>query len=286
MNASAAGYTYYTQEGTYSVSEDGNEIVFSFPTAAGTTIGNMSSYSGTFPFSQGEDHILIGGTRYEMVSEDSNQEDASAIQQAEQEFLSGDALALPDMPYQIVYTITDEGENGGISYTQSIIKTEDVIALSFSGGAEQYVFERLASGKYAMYVYDNIKGSFVSSASSPVVQALIDQGVMSADTLAVDQTVVDGYCARIDQCMNSYATFRVELSCEGIEQCGDTVCLKYTAPYQTTSGNQEISFLIDPESKICMKGEYFYTDRLGRIYRKTIAVSDFLTDNIEIPDYK
>ncbi len=283
-------YEYATISGTYDINDDGTEITFTFNSEENTPLGNMSSYSGTFPYEWMEDAVLIGNVRYGKTEEISDETASTAADSSssleEPVKLDAISLTLPQEPFEIRYQVTEEGHGISRTYSQELIRTEQGIYLGLGDSDEKYVFERLESGKYLIYRYDPIAGQYLGINRSEAVQNQIDNGVMTEDMIAVDQNVVNGYMVRITEFFDYYEKVKSSLRYQGEETVGETVCQKYTASYVVGETEREMAFWIDPETGLCMKGIYYYEALDGSIYTKAILCDQIAAENISLPEYK
>lgn len=304
----AAGFEVYSYEGTFTLNEEENEIVLSFPigdgqTGSGFPGGGATTVSRTYAFEKGEGYIIIGTDRYEAVTESSttdvpNSEDESAKnaestktdetpELPKSEDIPDDlALKLPD-EYKITYAVT-EGKTFNRAYTQTMIKTDEGIYLELgdTGIGERYVFEKLASGKYIMYQYDAVSGKYTAPMISGAILEQIDKGNMTLDMVAVDGNVLAGYAARIVTYFDYYKTFQGRMKYEGDEQVNGFSCKKYTASFTTVIGEQSVELWIEPELGLCIRGVYSFKSEMGQSTGKTIECTEFVTDGVSLPDYK
>ena len=155
-------------------------------------------------------------------------------------------LKLPEQ-YTLEYKILDEyGWNH--DYIQKISKNEEGYYFDFGDSNEQYVFERIDSGKYIQYKYNSTLGKYQPTMLTPEIQRQIDNGVMTLDMIAIDENVVSGYAARITVNFDLYKSFQSHMEYEGGEEVNGLSCCKFHAVYEEVWGKQEAEVWIDPET--------------------------------------
>lgn len=286
LHMQTLSYEYASINGTYDINDDGTAITFTFISEENTPLGNMSSYSGTFPYEWMENAVLIGNVRYEKV-EEMPEETTSGSGSSLEEPVKLDAISLnlPQMPFEIRYEVMEEGHGVSRTYSQELIQTEQGVYLGLGDSEEQYIFERLESGKYLIYRYDPVVGRYLSINRSETVQNQISNGVLTEDMIAVDQNVVNSYMIRITELFDYYEKVKSSLQYQGEETIEGTVCQKYTTVDTVGENEGEMAFWIDPNTGICMKGIYYYNALDGSIYTKFILCTQIETENVSLPEY-
>lgn len=287
LHMQTMSYEYASISGTYDINDDGTAITFTFTSEENTPLGNMSSYSGTFPYEWTEDAVFIGNVRYEKAEEVPEATISSNSSSMEEPVkLDAISLNLPQEPFEIQYEVTEAGRGISRTYSQELIQTEQGVYLGLGDSDEKYVFERLESGKYLMYRYDPIADRYAAITSSGTVQDLISSGVMTEDMVAVDQNVVNGYRIRVTEFFDYYEKVKSTLQYQGEETVEETACQKYTAVYTVGENEREMAFWVNPETGICMKGVYYYEAVDGSLYEKAILCTQIATENVSLPEYK
>ena len=290
------GFDVMHYDGTYSLNEEQQQITLNFDLNQTNYVDaekNMISLGGTFEFQRGEDYIIIGNVKYQKNADSNTEsnlhkdsssvvaEQTNSIKDEPKIPLSSIHLNLPE-DYEMTYQIT---ETVGISrtYTNTMIKTEQGYYFNFSDSGEQLIFEKLESGKYIQYFYQ--QGRFVAPALSDSVQMQIANGTMTKDMVAVDDNVVNGYASRLTACFDFYENYRGNMTYQGEEVINSWKCQKYTAVTDSVSGTHTVDLWIVSEYGLCVKASYEYDSPLGGTATKIMECTEFLTENIVFPEY-
>lgn len=214
------------------------------------------------------------------------------------------ALTLPET-YTISYEITDTGDagvhisandasgtdlhldleagGGSRTYTQTMIKAADGCALQLGDTGEAYLFLRLDSGKYTQYRYDAAAGHYTPTLLTDEIRRQIDAGVLTEDSVAVDQNLVDGYAARVTCYFDFYDTFRDILQYQDEEMLDGIPCQVYRASFVTDTGTQDVKVWIDAENGLCRQGTYTWEGSAGSSATRTIVCREYKPNEAVLP---
>ena len=193
-------------------------------------------------------------------------------------------LDLPE-EYRICYQVT-EGGTLARTYTTGITETADGIHLELGDTGEDYVYEKLESGKYLEYHLNPLTGHYEAIALTDLVQAQIDAGLLSLDALALDRAVIDAYATRVTGYFAFYETVADTVVYQGLESINGTPCQKYSASYTDLAGRQRMELWIDAITGLCMKLTYSYDAPVGGGLFKTVECTALESGDLALPEYK
>ena len=113
----------------------------------------------------------------------------------------------------------------------------------------------------------------------------INAGNVSLDSIAVDESMINGICSVFTVNFSSYESMKTSLSANGTEEISGYTCNKYTMKTGHFGGHTENEYWIEPETGLCMKmiqryKSFFFSNE------RTVLCDVFKTADLSLPEYK
>ena len=142
---------------------------------------------------------------------------------------------------------------GSQETSYALSRTDGWIYIKLGYDREQYVYKRISDGKYIEYKYSPEKGKYLPTMISEALQAQIDAGNVSLDSVAAGQESVDAKIQTLDPYICAYRTHAASLSYSGEETVNGTECKKYTGTVNAFLTKSELEFCIDTSTGLAFR---------------------------------